>query len=83
MKGNLLLESSSGTEYVTTIPADGSVTFTFDYTITTEDMNAGVISNSLIVTSRSQSVTDISDDNDDDDGNTEDDPAEVTLDQSF
>ena len=46
-------------------------------------MNAGVISNSLIVTSRSQSVTDISDDNDDDDGNTEDDPAEVTLDQVF
>ena len=83
VKGNLLLGSSSGTEYVTTIPADGSVTFTFDYTITTEDMNAGVISNSLIVTSRSQSVTDISDDNDDDDGNTEDDPAEVTLDQVF
>ena len=64
-------------------PADGSVSFTYDYTITTEDMNAGVISNSLIVTSRSQSVTDISDDNDDSDGNTVDDPAEVTLDQIF
>ena len=62
VKGNLLPESSSGTEYVSTIPADGSVSFTFDYTITTEDMNAGVISNSLIVTSRSQSITDISDD---------------------
>ena len=83
VKGNLLPESGSGTQYVTTIPADGSVTFTFDYTITTEDMNAGVISNSLIVTSRSQSITDISDDNDDSDGNTVDDPAEVTLDQNF
>ena len=83
VKGNLLLVGSSGTEYVSTIPADGSVTFTFDYTITTEDMNAGVISNSLIVTSRSQSITDISDDNDDSDGNTVDDPAEVTLDQIF
>ena len=80
VKGNLV---DGSTEYMTTIPADGSVTFTFDYTITTEDVNAGVISNSLTVTSRSQSVTDISDDNDDDDGNTEDDPAEVTLDQVF
>ena len=83
VKGNLVSGGSIGTEYISTIPADGSVTFTFDYTITTEDMNAGVISNSLIVTSRSQSITDISDDNDDSDGNTEDDPVEVTLDQIF
>ena len=78
VKGNYMYSSESR-DYVSTIPAGNSIKFTYDYTITTEDVNAGVISNSIIITSRSQSITDISDDGDDSDGNTEDDPTETTM----
>ena len=78
VKGNYM-SSSESRDYVSTIPAGSSIKFTYDYTITTEDVNAGVISNSITITSRSQSVTDISDDGDDSDGNTEDDPTETTM----
>ena len=78
VKGNYMYGSESR-DYVSTIPAGNSIKFTYDYTITTEDVNAGVISNSIIITSRSQSITDISDDGDDSDGNTEDDPTETTM----
>ena len=73
------MSSSESRDYVSTISAGSSIKFTYDYTITTEDVNAGVISNSITITSRSQSVTDISDDGDDSDGNTEDDPTETTM----
>ena len=57
------------------------------YTLDQLSINSGSISNSLIVNATNLSntlvVSDTSDDNDDNDGNTEDDPAEVTMDQIF
>ena len=77
VKGNYM-SSSESRDYLSTVSAGSSIKFTYDYTITTEDVNAEYPT-VLPLPQGLKSVTDISDDGDDSDGNTEDDPTETTM----